>query len=217
MLVFFIILITLILIGILIYLSGISVKIDNFEIEKKEKIKVQSFKINIYFLLFNRFKVLKLQIKKKTLEKINFNKILDKFKNKSIRQDRDIVKDYLKQLDIKTYELKVKAKFGLNNAVLLAYLVAIIDIALSIIFARISNSFNKEKFSYIIEPAQTEKFSLKISINCIINVKIANIINILFMNRSEDNDGASNRGFNGNSHEQYSRYGRRKYYYRSTD
>ena len=74
----------------------------------------------------------------------------------------------------------------LNNAVIMAYLVAIINIVLSIIFARISNGNKKENYNYVIKPLQTDKFYLKISINCIISLKIANIINMIIKNRSEE-------------------------------
>ena len=47
----------------------------------------------------------------------------------------------------------------------------------------------------------TNKFYLKISINCIINIKIANIINMIIKNRSEVKyERTSNRIANGNSY-----------------
>ena len=73
-------------------------------------------------------------------------------------------------------------------------------------------------YNYVIKPLQTDRFYLKLSINCIIRIKIANIINMIIKNRSEEkNERTSNRSFNGNYHEQYTRYGRCKHYYRSTN
>lgn len=197
MLVFFVILISIV---ILIYLSGISVKIDNIEIERKNKVKLKDLKINIYLLLFNKIKVLKISVKKEQIEKINFNKILDKFKGKTLEQDRNIITDNLKELKIKVKEVKINAKLGLSNVVVLTYLTAILNIILSIIYAKIANGYSKN-YKYQIAPYQTNKFYLNLSINCIINLKIANIIIIIIKNRSEvKNERTSNRIINGNSH-----------------
>lgn len=213
MLVFFIIL----LMVILIYLSGVSIKIDNLELEKKEKLVLRNFKLNIYLMIFNKVKILKLTIRKEQIEKINFDKILDRFKGKSLKQDRNIISQNLEELKIEVEELKLNAKLGLNNAIFLAYLTAIFNIFLSIFYAKIVIG-NKENYKYKIEPYQTNKFYLKLSINCIIKVKIANIINMIIKNRSDvENERTSNRIFNGNCYGQYTRYGGCKHYYRSTN
>lgn len=218
MLVFFIILIILTLICLLIYLSGIKIQIDNIEIEKKSKIKINDFKMNIYFMLFNKFKLIKIGVDKEKIEKINFNKIKNKIKEKNIKPNKKMITKDVKELNIKIEAVNIKAKLGLNNAVWMAYLVAIINIALSIIFAKISNGHKKENYNYVVKPLKTNKFYLKLSINCIIRIKIANIINMIIKNRSEEKDeGTSNRRLNGNYHEQYTRYGRCKHYYRSTN
>lgn len=218
MLVFFIILIILILMCLLIYLSGIKIQIDNIEIERRNKIKINDLKINICFMLFNKLQLIKVGINKEKIEKINFNKIKDKIKEKNIKPNKKMMTNGIKTLKVKTESLNIRAKLGLNNAVSMAYLVAVINIVLSIIFAKISNGNKKENYNYVIKPLQTDKLYLKISINCIIKIKIANIINMIIMNRSEEkNERTSNRSFNGNYHEQYTRYGRCKHYYRSTN
>lgn len=211
MLVFFI---SIFLIILLIYLSGISIKIDKLEIENK---KLKELKITVNLLLFNKIKLINISIDKNLIEKIKFHNIIAKFKAMGIKQDKNIIIKSLKKLKIQVKTLKVNGKIGLNNAVFLAYLVAIINIIFSFFYVKIANKY-KENYKYVITPVQTNKFYLKISINCIINIKIANIINMIIMNRSEDkNERTSNRSFNGNCHEQYTRYGRCKHYYRSTN
>lgn len=153
-------------------------------------------------MLFNKIKLIKIGIDKEKIEKINFKKLSDKIKEKNIKPDRKIMMKGLKELDIKTESLNIKAKLGLNDAVFLVYLVAIINIVLSILFVKLANEYKNENYNYVIKPLQTEKFYLKISINCIIGVKIANIINMIIKNRSEvKNERASNRSFNGNCYE----------------
>lgn len=213
MLVFFIILIIL----ILIYLSGIKIQIENIEIERNNKFNIREFKINIYIMLFNKIKVIKIPINKEKIEKINFHPIIDKFKEKSIKQDKNFVIKNLERLEIKTESLNIKADLGLNNLILLSYITTLINIAFSMIFVKISNG-DRKNYKYIIKPLQTNSFYLKISINCIISIKMANIINMIIKNRSEEKyERTSNRGFNGNCHEQYTRYGRCKYHYRGTN
>lgn len=194
MLVFFVI---LILIIFLIYISGINIQIDNLEIEKKEKMKIKKFKINIYLLLLNKLKILKVSIKK---EKIDFNKILNRFQGKSLKKDTNNIIKNLKNLEIDVKKIKINAKIGLSDAIFLAYLVAILNIFFSIVYAKFAKNYN-ENYRYIIKPYQTNKFNIKISINCIFNVKIANIINMIIKNRSEvKNERTSNRIVNGNSY-----------------
>lgn len=153
-------------------------------------------------MLFNKFKFIKFKIQKEQIEKINFNKILDKFKGKSIKQDRNIIVKNLEKIQIKIEMIKINAALGLANYMYLAYSVTILNILLSIILAKISKGYRTENYKYIIKPIQTQKFYLKISINCIISVKIANIINMIIKNRSEvKNERTSNRSFNGNCYE----------------
>lgn len=197
MLVFFIILVLIIM---LVYLSGINIQINQLEIERNNKMKLKDFKIDVYLLLFNKIKILKISINKEQIEKINFNKILDRFKGKSLKQDRNIVIDSLRELKIKVEEIQINAKLGLSDAVFLSYLIAVINIVLSIIYVKIAKD-NKKNYRYKIEPYQTINFYLKLSINCIINLKIVNIINIIIKNRSDvKNERTSNRIVNGNSY-----------------
>lgn len=218
MLVFFIILIILILICALIYLSGIKIQIDNIEIERRDKIKINDFRINIFFLLFNKIKLIKIRIDKEKLEKIDFGKIKDKIEKKNIKPNKKMIEKDVKNLKLEVESVNVKARIGLSNAIFMAYLVAIINIILSIVFTKISIGQRKENYSYVIKPLQTDKFYLKISINCIIKIKIANIINMIIKNRSEGkHERTSNRGLNGNYYEQHTRYGRCKHYNRSTN
>lgn len=221
MLVFFIILIILVLICLLIYLSGIKIIIDNIEIEREDKIKVNDIKIKIYFMLFNKLKLIKTSIDTEKVKKINFSKIKNKIQEKNIKPDKKMIKKgvrNIKELEIKIPEANIRASFGLSDVEWIIYLTTILNIILSIMFAKLANGNKIKNYNYTIEPLQTDKFYLKLSINCIITVKLANIINMIIKNRSEEkNERTSNRRFNGNYHEQYTRHGRCKYYYRSTN
>ncbi len=207
----------IILILLVIYFLGITIQIDNIEIEKENKLKINDIRMNIYFLLFNRLKFLKITIDKNILKKINIDKIKEKMKLKSMKSNEKMIAKTISRLNMDVIKLNINGEIGLNNVIYRVCLITIINIILSILFTKIARSNKLENYKYSIKPLQTDKIYLKISINCIIKIKMANIINMIIKNRSEEkNERSSNRSFNGNYHEQYPRYGRCKYYYRGT-
>lgn len=230
MLVFFIILTILILLSLMIYLSSIRIEIDTIKIDNKKGLRINDFKIKVCIVLFNKIKWIKLRldkekidknkktnIKKLLIKKLNL-KIVEDLKNSNIIERKGIVSNAIKVSKTQLERLCLKAEIGIDNVILLSYIVAILDILIGINLARQVKHFKRENYKYVIKPLQTEKIYLKISINCIISLKIANIINMIIMNRSEEkHERTSNRSFNGNYHEQYTRHGRCKHYYRSTN
>ena len=84
---------------------------------------------------------------------------------------------------------------------ILSAIVALLDIIISIELAKNANNTSISNYNYIITPKQTSKFYLKLSINCIIALKIANIINIIIKKRGNKYAGTSNRIINGNCYE----------------
>lgn len=191
MLVFFIILSIIIIITIMFYFSTIKVEIDTLEIDNLQKAKINSFNIKIYLVFFNKIKWLKISINKEKIEKIkkvNLNRLIEKIlnleifkqlKNANFIQKEGIIAKALKKSKINIERLNLKAEIGLDNIIVLSYLVAVLDIALGIALARRASSIKEEKYKYVIEPIQTKKFYLSISLNSIICVKVSNIIKII--------------------------------------
>lgn len=227
MLVFFIVLGVFILINIIIFFSSIKIEIDTLKINNKEKLRVNDFKIKFYLVLGKKIKWTKIEITKEKLgnmNKTNLDKLLTKITNLKIVKDlrnagfikqRGIISKAIEDSNLQLERLDLEVDIGLSNIIAVSYLVAIIDIIISINLAKRPNNLNYNNFKYTITPHQTEKFNLKLSINCIISVKIVNIISTIIKKRSEDkNVRTSNRIINGNSHEQYPRYGRCRYNYR---
>lgn len=188
MLVFFIILSIIIILNILIYFSTIKLEIDTLEINNLEKIKINDFNIKIYLEFLSKIKWFKFSISKEKIEKIkktNLNKLLEKILNlqiikklkkaKFIKKEGIIVKA-IKDSKISIERLNLNAEIGLENIIILCYLVAIIDIIIGISLAKKANSMKEEKYNYAVKPIQTKKFHLKISANVIACVKISNII-----------------------------------------
>lgn len=191
MLVFFIILSIIITITVMVYFSTIKVEIDTLEIDNLQKIKINDFNIKVYLVLFNKIKWFKISINKEKIEKIkkvNLNKLVEKIlnleifkelKNANLIQKEGIIAKALKKSKINIERLNLKAEIGLDNTIVLSYLVAILDIVLGITLARRASSIKEEKYKYVIRPIQMKKFYLSISLNSIICVRISNIIKII--------------------------------------
>ena len=191
MLVFFIILSIIITITVMVYFSTIKVEIDTLEIDNLQKIKINDFNIKVYLVLFNKIKWFKISINKEKIEKIkkvNLNKLVEKIlnleifkelKNANFIQKEGIIAKALKKSKINIERLNLKAEVGLDNTIVLSYLVAILDIVLGITLARRASSIKEEKYKYVIRPIQMKKFYLIISLNYIICVRISNIIKII--------------------------------------
>lgn len=199
MLVFFVILIIIGLVSMIVYLSGIRVELENIEIERKNKIVVNNLKINIYFMLFNKIKIIKITIDKEKVAKIKASKLFKKLTEKNIDIDIKKTLQDLKAIQIRTKSLNINAILGIDDAVIMAYVTAVINILLSSLYAKIMEDY--KNYSYLIKPIQSEKFYFKLSINCIISVKIANIINMIMNRGDEKNERTSDRRLNGNCYE----------------
>ncbi len=196
MLVFFIILSIIITITVMVYFSTIKVEIDTLEIDNLQKIKINDFNIKVYLVLFNKIKWFKISINKEKIEKIkkvNLNKLVEKIlnleifkelKNANFIQKEGIIAKALKKSKINIERLNLKAEIGLDNTIVLSYLVAILDIVLGITLARRASSIKEEKYKYVIRPIQMKKFYLSISLNSIICVRISNIIKIIIRKKS---------------------------------
>lgn len=196
MLVFFIILSIIITITVMVYFSTIKVEIDTLEIDNLQKIKINDFNIKVYLVLFNKIKWFKISINKEKIEKIkkvNLNKLVEKIlnleifkelKNANFIQKEGIIAKALKKSKINIERLNLKAEIGLDNTIVLFYLVAILDIVLGITLARRASSIKEEKYKYVIRPIQMKKFYLSISLNSIICVRISNIIKIIIRKKS---------------------------------
>lgn len=199
MLVFFVILIIISLISLVIYLSGIKIDLKNIEIERKNKITINNLKINIYFMLFNKIKIIKITIDKEKVAKIKASKLFKKLTEKNIDIDIKKTLQDLKAIQISTKSLNISAILGFDDAVIMAYATAVINILLASLFTKIMDNY--KNYSYSIKPLQTERFYFKLSINCIISVKIANIINMIMNRSDEKNERTSDRRLNGNCYE----------------
>lgn len=198
MIAFYIVLTILFLITLfflLLLLSNIEIEINKLWFDssnkKGEKLKDYLFYIRLKFLnkvtwlkvKIDSKKVLKIKnskiLKSKSFEKIN---IINKMKEKAIKNKKEIFKiSNIKDLDIKIEQLNLDMKISVSDNIITSFTVAVISSIISIILARNIDKYEKDKYMYLITPIYEYKPTLKIKLNCIIDIKIVHIMNVIYM------------------------------------
>ena len=139
--------------------------------------------------------------------------MVTKEKKKIIKSDIDV----LKKLNPKLQEIKLELKLGTEDVILTSFLIAIISIIISMLLSKVIEKFDEKKYKYQILPIYNSQNSIKIALEGIIDIKLVNIISILFrlwFRRDKIDERTSNRRAYANSNEQYTRNDRCKYNYR---
>lgn len=199
-----------ILMGIIFFISLMLfiICLSTLEIEVKNLVfnsnntnqKLEDYLIYIKLKLLNKLTWVKIKIDNKRIkkyEKFN-NKLLEKFSNfkaMALKSKKEILKreniKCIKDLDIKLEKIDLNMKINLLDTIITSFSVALISSILSILIANIMEDCNYENCKYKISPIYNSKTQIIISLNCIINVKIVHIINIvyiLFKKRGVDYD-----------------------------
>lgn len=230
MLFFLCVLIIFLVIFVVIRYSSIRISIINLEIDtdNKDIISDYQFEIGIYF--FNKIRIIKLTVNEKKIKKlqdskfiktmcsVDFGKVTKKIEKKI--QDR-VIQDYksfnilnfikvlLKELKLEILKFNLSFKFGVSDIMVTTYTVPIISTLISFILkltVKDINLKNKRKdYYYKIEPVYNKNI-INLRLNCIINVKIVHIINIIYIflikkRRSDKYERTSYRRSYGYSHE----------------
>ena len=193
LLLFLIIVITLI--TLILLMSNIKIKIEKIHISNK----TGNFKIvfisKISFYIFNKFKLYERTVDNKKIKNAFRNQKFN-LKNMQFNDTLNIIKK--SKINIET--LNIEGYLGLEDAAYTAYVLAFISSIIPII---LSGRINKYKYN--ITPVYVNQNIVNLEINCIINIKIVHIINILFKllkkGRVNNNEQPSNRRSYAYSHE----------------
>ncbi len=210
--------IILFFIALVIMAGSIKVKILNLKISS-EQIKNVQFDVRILFYLFNKLKLLDMQIDRKKIDTPKMHKIIEKAShsktvmkikkmnlkelNKNINL-KNIIK-YLKKLRLKVEKLKLKIELDTKNVLLITYLVPIISTIIAILLSKFANKCKRENYFYVINPLYENRNFIKIETSCIISLKLVHIINIIYIflrkGRKRKDERTSNRRVNDNCYE----------------
>ena len=180
------------LILFIIFLSTLEIEVENFVFNSNNKRskKLEDYLIYIKLKFVNKITWLKIKIDYKKIKKYKLfnNKILKKlsnFKDMVSKNQKEIFKKenikYIKELDIKLKKIHLDMKISVLDAMFTSLIVPLVSTLLSILLAKNIKKYKIEKYNYTITPIYKENIQIIISLNCIINVKMVHIINILYM------------------------------------
>ncbi len=230
MLFFLCVLIIFLVILLVIRYSSIRISIINLEIDTDNKDIISDYQVevDIYFLkkirimkfTVNEKKVKKLQNSKfiKRISNINFGRVTKRLEKRL--QDKvmldyknfnilNFVKVLSKEIKPEILKFKLNLKIGVEDIMVTTYAIPIISTLISFILRLTVKDVdlkNKRKdYYYKIEPIYNKNI-INLRLNCIINVKIVHIINIIYIflikkRRSDKYERASYRRSYGYSHE----------------
>ena len=174
------------LIFFLICLSTLEIEIKelNFNSNNIKGKKIEDYLIYIRLRLLKKITWLRLIINDKQISKIKESKIINNetLKKVILRNEKEILKtENIKQLEIDIDKFNLKMKIDMVDTMITSLLVALVSTLLSILLAKKIKKYKIEKYNYTITPIYKENIQIIISLNCIINVKMVHIINILYM------------------------------------
>ena len=199
------IIVSLVFILFLILISTLKIEIKNLNLSNMEEDKKANYIIKISLNLFNNVKWLWISLNSKKVSKliskipkIDIKKIESDFKVKDIK--------VLKKLHTKISTFKLNAILGLESPITTAFLIAFLSSGISIILPHLIKKWNRENYEYSILPIYNNQNLYKIKLNCIIELKIVHIINVIYIfikkGKSDKNERtASNRKPYAYSHE----------------
>ena len=159
----------------LFYISNIKLEIKELHISNIEKKLKLDFVLNIGVFLFNKFKTINF-----TIDNMKINNLLKsgKIDMKKIKENKAANKDILEALKGSNFKIeyfKLEGYFATFNTALSAVILASINSIIPIIIARKIDG----KYINNVEFLNISDNVINLNLNCIINLKIVNIINIL--------------------------------------
>ena len=189
----------------LILISTLKIEIEDLNLSNMEKDKKANYIIKISLNLFNNIKWLWISLNSKKV-----NKLISKIPKIDIKRlEGDLkLKDIklLEKLNIKISKFKLYAILGLQSPIITAFLIAFLSSSIGIILSNLTKKWTKENYKYDIQPIYNNQNLYKIKLNCIIELKIVHIINVIYIlikkGKSDKNERtASNRKPYAYSHE----------------
>lgn len=226
MLFFLCILIIFLCIFLVIRYSSIRISIINLDIDTNNKNIITDYRFEFGIYFFSKIKIIKFKVNEKKIKKlenskfikkiskVDFGKITKNLENKVLGRYKDFniikfIKVFLKEIKPEILKFKLNLKIGFEDVFITTYAVPLISTLISFILKLTTKNVNlknkKREHYYKIEPKYNENI-INLRLNCIINVKMVHIINIIYIflikkGRSDKYERTSYRRSYGYSHE----------------
>ena len=163
----------LIAVFIIIVLSTIKFEIVDFEISNIIQITPKNYKIKLSFYLFGKIKLFSFKLNSERARKMYSKMNIEKFdieKGRKLLTIKNI--NILKKLNIRLDYLDLELDLGLED---------LISIVISNILPHIISRYIPDKYRHKIMPIYINKNAYYIKLNCIFQLKIVHIINIIYI------------------------------------
>ena len=190
----------LIAVFIIIVLSTIKFEIVDFELSNIIPITLKNYKIKLSFYLFGKIKIFSFKLNSERARKMYSKMNIEKFdieKGRKLLTIKNI--NILKKLNTRLDYLDLELDLGLEDAILTTELITLISTVISNILPHIIGKYIPNKYRYKIMPIYINKNAYYIKLNCIFQLKIVHIINIIYIylkkGKSDKNEWTSNRRF----------------------
>lgn len=201
----------IILIGItaiLIIASTLHIQIKNLSISNMQKKNNTKYAIIFSIYFANKIKYIWFNLNSKRakkiyskvqLEKIDLKKFKKVFKLSNLKE--------LTKLHLKISDLNLEMNIGTKSPLVTSFLVVTISNAISLLLPHLVNNLKDNRYFYNIKPLYYNKELYKINLDCIIEIKMVHIINVIYYiflkkgRRKNERSTTSNRKSYAYSHE----------------
>lgn len=172
----------LIAVFIIIVLSTIKFEIVDFELSNIIQITPKNYKIKLSFYLFKKIKLFSFKLNSERARKMYSKMNIEKFdieKGRKLLTIKNI--NILKKLNTRLDYLDLELDLGLEDAIFTTELITLISTVISNILPHIISKYIPNKYRYKIMPIYINKNAYYIKLNCIFQLKIVHIINIIYI------------------------------------
>lgn len=201
----------IILIGItaiLIIASTLHIQIKNLSISNMQKKNNTKYAIIFSIYFANKIKYIWFNLNSKRakkiyskvqLEKIDLKKFKKVFKLSDLKE--------LTKLHLKISDLNLEMNIGTKSPLVTSFLVVTISNVISLLLPNLVNNLKDNRYFYNIKPLYYNKELYKINLDCIIEIKMVHIINVIYYiflkkgRRKNEQSTTSNRKSYAYSHE----------------
>lgn len=166
----------------------IEIKKFNFHCRDIKTIETNEFLIYVKLKILNKFTLIKIKINNDVINKIKIHKLkndkkrFNKLKTLIARNKKEILSiNNIKKLEITINNINLEIRVGLLDNMITSFIIVIISTIISMIISRTICNYTNEICKYKIEPIYNNDIQIIIKLNCIINVKMVHIINIIYM------------------------------------
>lgn len=164
----------------ILMISVIKVRIEDLTLDNFKGKFIYDYSIYLELYILNKIKILSINLNKNKVQRLD---IKNKFKKVDLsKYKRYMNKDLFKKMlsYIKISKINLKIKVGTQDVLFTAGIIAFLSSIIAISLSNLITKFDNNKHKYIVTPIYVDKNVIKILLDCIIEVKMVHIINIIY-------------------------------------